>query len=64
MGAIARQQQANGLDPQGLSQYLGEQQQVETTNPGLMGTLNSLLDSNRDGRVADDLSRIAGNFFK
>ena len=65
MGAISRQQQANELDPQGLSQYLGEQQQqVETTNPGLMGTLNSLLDSNRDGSVADDLSRIAGNFFK
>jgi len=65
MGAISRKQQANELDPQGLSQYLGEQQQqVETTNPGLMGTLNSLLDSNRDGSVADDLSRIAGNFFK
>ena len=65
MGAISRKQQANELDPQGLSQYLGEQQQqVETTNPGVMGTLNSLLDSNRDGSVADDLSRIAGNFFK
>ena len=65
MGAIARQQQANELDPQGLSQYLGEQQQqVETTDPGLMGTLNSMLDSNRDGSVSDDLARIAGNFFK
>ena len=65
MGAIGRQQQANGLDPQGLSQYLGEQQQqVEATDPGLMGTLNSLLDSNRDGRSSDDLARIAGNFFK
>ena len=65
MGAIARQQQANELDPQGLSQYLGEQQQqVEATDPGLMGTLNSMLDSNRDGSVSDDLARIAGNFFK
>ena len=65
MGAIGRQQQANGLDPQGLSQYLGEQQQqVEATDPGLMGTLNSMLDSNRDGSVTDDLARIAGNFFK
>lgn len=65
MGAIGRQQQANGLDPQGLSQYLGEQQQqVEATDPGLMGTLNSMLDSNRDGKVSDDLARIAGNFFK
>lgn len=65
MGAIGRQQQENGLDPQGLSQYLGEQrQQVQNTDPGLMGALNSMLDSNRDGSVADDLSRIAGNFFK
>ena len=65
MGAIGRQQQENGLDPQGLSQYLGEQQQqVEATDPGLMGTLNSMLDSNRDGSVSDDLARIAGNFFK
>jgi hypothetical protein len=65
MGAIGRQQQQNGLDPQGLSQYLGEQQQqVQTADPSLMGTLNSMLDSNRDGSVADDLTRIAGNFFK
>lgn len=65
MGALGRQQQQNGLDPQGLSQYLGEQQQeVQSANPGLMGALNSMLDSNRDGSVADDLSRIAGTFFK
>jgi len=65
MGAIGRQQQENGLDPQGLSQYLGDQQQqVENADPGLMGALNSMLDSNRDGSVSDDLSRIAGNFFK
>ncbi len=65
MGAIGRQQQENGLDAQGLSQYLGEQQQqAQTADPGLMGTLNSMLDSNRDGSVADDLSRIAGNFLK
>jgi hypothetical protein len=65
MGAVGREQQENGLDAQGLSQYLGEQQQqAQIANPGLMGTLNSMLDSNRDGSVADDLSRIAGNFFK
>jgi hypothetical protein len=65
MGAVGREQQENGLDAQGLSQYLGEQQQqAQIANPGLMGTLNSMLDSNRDGSVADDLSRITGNFFK
>ena len=65
MGAVGREQQQSGLDAQGLGQYLGEQQQqAQTANPDLMGTLNSMLDSNRDGSIADDLSRVAGNFFK
>lgn len=65
MGAVGREQRQNGLDAQGLSQYLGsQQQQAQTTNPDLMGSLASMLDSNRDGSVVDDLSRIAGNFFK
>jgi len=65
MGVVGREQQQNGLDPQGLSQYLGEQQQqAESANPDLMGSLSSMLDSNRDGSVVDDLSRIAGGFFK
>ena len=65
MGALGRQQQENALDPQGLSQYLGEQQQeAQAADPSLMGTLRSMLDSNRDGSVTDDLSRIAGNFYK
>jgi hypothetical protein len=65
MGAVGREQQQNGLDPEGLSQFLAHEQQAEaTTNPDLMGTLSSMLDSNRDGNVADDLSRMAGGFFK
>ena len=65
MGAVGREQQQNGLDPNGLSEYLAQQQQAEAqSNPDLMGTLSSMLDSNRDGSVADDLSRIAGGFFK
>jgi hypothetical protein len=65
MGAVGREQQQNGFDAQGLSQYLGEQQQqAHSANPDLMGSLSSMLDSNRDGSVVDDLSRIAGNFFK
>jgi hypothetical protein len=65
MGAVGREQQQNGLDPDGLSQFLAREQQAEaTTNPDLMGTLSSMLDSNRDGNVADDLSRMAGGFFK
>jgi len=65
MGAVGREQQQNGLDPNGLSEFLAQQQQAEAqTNPDLMGTLSSMLDSNRDGSVADDLSRMAGGFFK
>jgi len=65
MGAVGRQQQQNGLDSQGLSAYLGaQQQQAAAANPDLMGRLTSMLDSNRDGSVVDDLSRIAGNFLK
>ncbi|HKO60697.1 MAG TPA: DUF937 domain-containing protein [Pyrinomonadaceae bacterium] len=65
MGAVGREQQQNGLDPNGLSEFLVQQQQAEVqSNPGLMGALSSVLDSNRDGSVTDDLSRMAGGFFK
>ena len=65
MGAVGREQQQNNLSADGLSQFLGQQQeQAQAAQPDLMGTLSSMLDSNRDGSVADDLSRIAGNFFK
>ena len=65
MGAVGRTQQQNGLDSSGLADYLGQQQQeTAAAAPGLMGTLSSMLDSNKDGSVTDDLSRIAGSFFK
>ncbi|HLA11012.1 MAG TPA: DUF937 domain-containing protein [Pyrinomonadaceae bacterium] len=64
MGAVGREQHQNHLDPGALSQFLGEQQQVQSANPDLMASISSMLDSNRDGSVVDDLSRIAGNFFK
>ena len=38
MGAVGREQQQNGLDPNGLSEFLVQQQQAEVqTNPGLDG---------------------------
>jgi len=65
MGAVGREQQQNELDANGLSQYLGEQQQqAQASNPDLMANLRSMLDSNNDGSVLDDLTRAAGNFFK
>lgn len=62
MGAVGRSQQQNGLDSSGLAQFLGEQQQQQVAEPGMMGMLSSLLDSNKDGSVTDDLTRVAGNF--
>jgi hypothetical protein len=64
MGAVGRTQQQNGLDSTGLANYLGEQQQQQAAAPGMMGMLSSMLDSNKDGSMADDLTRIAGSFFK
>lgn len=64
LGAVGRTQQQNGLDSSGLAQYLGQQQQQQAEEPGMMGVLGSMLDSNQDGNVTDDLARIAGNFLK
>jgi hypothetical protein len=65
MGAVGQTQRQNDLDPDGLSQYLDTQrQQTEEAAPDVMGALNSMLDSNRDGSVTDDVGRLLGNFFK
>lgn len=65
MGAVGQTQRQNELDAGGLSDFLGAQrQQTEEAAPGVMGALNSMLDSNRDGSVTDDVGRLLGNFFK
>jgi hypothetical protein len=65
MGAIGKTQKQEGLDASGLSELLNnQQQQAQAAAPGMMGTLNSMLDQNKDGSALDDLSRIAGSFFK
>ena len=64
MGALGKTQQQNDLDSSGLADYLGQQQQEQAATPGLMGMLSSMLDSNKDGSVTDDLAKIAGGFFK
>jgi len=65
MGAIGKTQRQEGLDAAGLSDLLNnQQQQAQAASPGMMGALNSMLDQNNDGSALDDLSRIAGSFFK
>lgn len=64
MGALGQQQQQQGLDANGLSAYLGQQQQaVQAANPDLMGMVGNLLDMNKDGSPLDDILRLAGKFF-
>ncbi|MBV8858497.1 MAG: DUF937 domain-containing protein [Acidobacteria bacterium] len=65
MGAVGQTQRQNNLDPGDLSDFLNtQQQQAEASAPGLAGTLNSMLDSNQDGSVTDDVGRLLGSFFK
>jgi hypothetical protein len=64
MGALGKTQQQQGLDANGLSEFLGnQQQQAEAAAPDVMGMLGSLLDSNKDGSVLDDVGRLAGKLF-
>ena len=64
MGMIGQQQQQKNLDPNGLSAFLGGQQQAaQQSNPDVMGVLNTLLDSNRDGSAVDDVLGMVGKLF-
>jgi hypothetical protein len=65
LGAVGQKQRQNDLDPGGLSDFLdGQKRQTEEAAPGLVGALNSVLDSNNDGSVRDDVGRLLGKFFK
>ena len=65
MGAVGQAQQQNSLDASGLSNLLeAQQQEAQSTSPGVMGMLGSMLDQNKDGSSMDDLQRLAAGFFK
>lgn len=58
MGALGRAKRQESLDTSGLASILtDERRQAETMSSGTMDMLSMLLDSDRDGQVADDLSR-------
>jgi hypothetical protein len=64
LGAVGKIQQQQKLNPDGLSQYLGaQQQQAKQSNPDLMGVVNSLLDTNNDGSALDEVIGIMGKLF-
>lgn len=64
MGALGKTQQEQGLDANGLSSFLGQQQQAaQQSNPDMMGMLGSILDMNHDGSPLDDILGLAGKLF-
>lgn len=65
MGALGRSARAqSSLTPGGLSDMLGQEQStIAQQMPGGLDALTSLLDSNKDGSVLDDLSGLASKFF-
>ncbi len=65
LGMLGKMQKQGGLDSTGLSNALGDEHKANASaSPDLVGMLGSLLDSNKDGSVMDDVSRMAGKFLK
>jgi hypothetical protein len=64
MGALGKTTKEQGLDAQGLSRFLGaQQQQAQSSAPDIMGMLGGLLDSDKDGNVVDDIGGMLGKLF-
>ena len=64
MGALGQQQQQQGFDTNGLSDFLGGQQQIaQQSNPDMMSMLNNLLDTDQDGSALDDILGWVGKLF-
>lgn len=64
MGALGQKQQEQGFDANGLSNFLGGQQQMtQQSNPDMMGLLNNLLDMDQDGSALDDILGMVGKLF-
>jgi hypothetical protein len=58
MAVLGKAQRQNGFDAGALSGYLnGQREQAQTASPDLMGSLTSLLDSNKDGSILDDIAK-------
>jgi hypothetical protein len=65
MGALGQQQQQQGLDTDGLANFLGGQQQaIDQANPMISSLLTTFLDKDKDGSFLDDLFQMILNFFR
>lgn len=61
MSYLGKQKQSQGLDADGLSNYLGGQQQQIQQSPQ-SSIINSILDRDGDGSAMDDLASMAFNY--
>lgn len=65
MGILGKKNQAEGLDQGSIGTFLNSQTRaVKKKDPGLMGVLNTLLDSDQDGSAIDDVIGMIGNKLK
>jgi hypothetical protein len=61
MGVLGQMQRKQKLTPTTLSQTLvTEQKQIGSTNSDLMGAITTILDTNKDGSMVDDVIGILG----
>jgi hypothetical protein len=60
MGYLGKQQRTQNLDPNGLSNYLGQQtQQAAASGNPMMDMVGSFLDKDHDGSAMDDIASMA-----
>jgi hypothetical protein len=65
MGALGKARQEQGLDTSSMASMIDrERQTAEKQAPGVAGMLGSLLDSDGDGDVMDDVASIGSSLFK
>jgi hypothetical protein len=64
MGSLGRNVNSQGLDASGLAGLLGQEHANLSQSGALLTGFMSLLDSNHDGSVVDDVANIASRFFK
>lgn len=65
MGILGRKNRTEGLDERSIGTYLASQtRSVKKKDPGLMGVLNTLLDSDGDGSAVDDVIGMLGRRLK
>jgi hypothetical protein len=63
MGSLGRNANQQGLDASGLAGLLGQEHANLSQSGALLSGFMSLLDSNHDGSVVDDVTNLASRFF-